>query len=138
MLLRYLSAAALVVLVAAGCGGSARPDRPAARGVPRALATAWEAKASKVADAAAAGDDCLALQLATSLRDEVVADETKLPPRLYSPLLTGVNSIVDRIVCVPPATNPPKEPPKKPPPKPHDDHHHHDHGHGDNGQGAEG
>ena len=142
VLLRIVSAAALLALVTAGCGGSARQDRPAARTVPRALAAAWEAQAARVADASAAGNDCLALRLASSLRDEIIADEAKVPSRLYSPLVTGVNALADRIVCKPTVTAPPPkpkspEPPKKPQQKP-DDHHHH-HGHGDdNGHGNHG
>jgi hypothetical protein len=131
--LRIVSAAAaLVVLVAAGCGGSARPDPSATAGVPRALAGEWAAQASQVAQAAAAGDGCHASQLAAALRDQVIAEESKVPTRLRSPLLAGVNALADRIVCLPQTVTvgpKPKEPPKKPPPPPkkhHDDHKHHD------------
>jgi len=136
--LRIVLGLSLLALVAAACGGSSRPDRVGAHGVPRALASAWEARASAVAQAVASGNDCRAQQLASALRDEIIADEAKLPPRLYSPLLSGANALADRIVCeVPPetVTVPAKKAPKPPPkPKPPDKHHHH-HGdqHGDRG-----
>lgn len=122
-----LSVAALVVLVAAGCGGSSRPDSSAARGVPRVLASEWASQASAVADAAAAGDDCQAAQLAAALRTDVIEKEAQVPARLQSALLTGVNALADRIVCQAPpqtVTVPAKEPPKPPEPPKHD---HHDH-----------
>ena len=133
---RTLSALALLAVVAAGCGGAAPPQngaqkgtqRSAFHGVPRALAQAWEGQASAIATAAAAGNGCRALHLAASLRDDVVTSEHKLPRRLRSPLLTGVNALADRITCTRVVTvqAPPKKPPKKPPkgpkpkpPKPH-------------------
>ena len=125
VLLRIFSAAAFLALVAAGCGGSARLDRPAHRGIPPTLAAEWQSQASMVADAAAAGNDCLALQRASSLRDEIIAHEAKLPARLYLPLVTGANALADRIVCTPTATPPHKKPPEPPKHhKPPDDHHH--------------
>jgi hypothetical protein len=136
--LRILLAVLLLALFAAGCGGSSRSARTGAREVPRALASEWEARASAVADAAAAGDDCHALQLAASLRDDVIAKESQVPARLKSPLLAGVNALADRIVCqVPPqtVTVPPTKPPKhESPPKPPHKHDHH-HGPGGDNQG---
>jgi hypothetical protein len=133
--LRVLSAAALFVVVAASCGGAAAPQRPAFQGVPRTLAQAWEGQASAIADAASAGDTCRALQLANSLRADVVASKGRLPARLQRPLLTGVNALAHRITCTPP---PPKEPPQHPH-KPHDHGHHGHHGHGgDGGDGGNG
>ena len=127
--MRVLSAAALFVVVAASCGGAAAPQRPAFQGVPRTLAQAWEGQASAIADAASAGDTCRALQLANSLRADVVASKGRLPARLQRPLLTGVNALAHRITCTPP---PPKEPPQHP-------HKPHDHGHGgDGGDGGNG
>lgn len=129
-MLRIVSAAAVVAFVVAGCGGAARSERTTARQIPRALARAWADQASAVAGAAATGDDCHALQLASSLRDDVIQQEPKVPVRLRSQLLAGVNALADRITCqVPPQTvtvppqGPPKPPHKKPPPK------HHDHPH---------
>ena len=125
--LRFLVAVSLLALLVGGCGGSSRPTRTGAREVPRALASEWEARASAVADAAAAGDDCRALQLAATLRDDVIAKESQVPARLQSPLLAGVNALADRIVCrVPPqtVTLPPKAPPKPPQPPHKHDHHH--------------
>lgn len=125
--LRILLAVSLLALLVAGCGGSSRSTRTGAREVPRALASQWEARASAVAAAAAAGDDCHALQLAASLRDDVIAKESQVPARLQSPLLAGVNALADRIVCqVPPqtVTVPPKKPPQHPKPPHKHDHHH--------------
>ena len=133
MVLRIVLAAALVAVVAAGCGGAANPQRTAVHGLPRALAQGWEAKASAIAVAAAAGDDCHALQLARSLREDVRVAELKLPLRLRSPLVVGVDSLVNRLTCVPAVTaSPPAKPPKH---GPHD-HGHHDHGHGHHGPGG--
>jgi hypothetical protein len=129
--LRLFSAAALLAVSAAGCGGATRPQRAAFHGVPPALAQAWEGQASAIASAASAGNSCRALRLAASLRDDVAASEHKLPLRLRSPLLTGVNALAGRITCTPVPT-PPKKPPKgpkpEPPPKPHGPHGH-DKGH---------
>src|SRR5256885_1724865 len=69
--LRILSVAALLVAVVAGCGDAA-PQRSTAGGVPRALARQWEAQASAIAKAAAAGNDCRARHPAASLRYEFV------------------------------------------------------------------
>jgi hypothetical protein len=131
--LRILSVAALLVAVVAGCGDAA-PQRSAADGVPRALAREWEKQASAIATAAAAGNDCRAMHLAASLRTEVAVARHKLPLRLRSPLLTGVNALADRLsTCTPavPASVQPK-PPKGPKPEP--PKHHGPHGH-DKGDG---
>jgi hypothetical protein len=131
---RIAAVAAVVSLVAAGCGSAARPQQTAPRGVPRALAHDWADQATAIAAAAAAGDTCHAHQLASSLRDEVIAAEGRVPTRLRSALVSGVNALADRITCTVTVQSPPSQQPKppheKPPPK-HDDHHHHGHG-GDN------
>lgn len=137
--LRILLGVSLLALLAVGCGASSRPDRAAAGGVPRSLAGEWEARASAVADAAAAGDDCRALQLAASLRDDVIAKESQVPSRLRPPLLAGVNALADRIVCqVPPQTKtlPPQKPPKPPEHKPPHKHDHHGSGGDNQGNGG--
>ena len=134
--LRILSAAFLLVVVAAGCGGAARPQRSAFHGVPPALAQDWEGRASDIAAAASAGNSCRALQLANALRADVVASKDKLPSRLRPPLLTSVKALADRIKCTPVVQTPPKKltPPKKPRPKePHEHDRHGHHGHGDGG-----
>jgi len=130
---RTVLAAALVVLVAAGCGGSARSPELAARGVPRVLAREWASRASAVAVAAKSGNSCRALQLASSLRDDVMSAQGRVPARLRSPLGTGVNALADRFTCRPKVTaptGPPKHP--KPPGTKHGpgppDHHGDDHG----------
>jgi hypothetical protein len=133
--LRLLSAAALLAILAAGCGGSGRQER-AAPGVPRALAQGWEDRAEAIAAAASAGNDCHARQLAVSLQRDVYQAQHQVPLRLRGPLLTSVNALADRISCTPVATNP--TPPKKPQPpdkgpKPPKKHGHHGHDRGDDG-----
>jgi hypothetical protein len=130
---RILSVVVLVAL-AAGCGSSAGSHAQADPGLPRALAQAWAARASEVASAAAAGETCRASQLASSLRDEIIADESRVPARLQKPLVQGANALADRISCVtPPQTvTVAPEPPKPPHPK-HEDHHRGKHGHGEGG-----
>jgi hypothetical protein len=130
--LRVLSAAALLVMVAAGCGGASEAKKAAVHGVPPALAQAWEGQASAIATAASAGNSCRALQLANALRSDVIANQHKLPRRLRSPLFSGVNALVGRITCVPIVQKPPKKPPK-PPDEHHGKHDHHGHGKGDAG-----
>jgi hypothetical protein len=123
--LRILSVTALVALVVTGCGGAPAPHPQAARGLPRALAQEGATRASAVATAAAAGDNCQALQLASSLRDEIIAKEDKVPARLQRPLVQGASALAQRFTCtVPPQTVTVAPPPKKPPDhKPPPDHH---------------
>lgn len=140
--LRIASVAAVVVLVAVGCGSSSRPGTSAARKLPRPLAGAWAAQASTIAGAAAAGDGCRARRLAGSLRTQVIEAEAqgKVPERLRVPLLESVNSLADRFVCVvPPVTvTTTPTPPAKPKPKEHPGHGHHDHhGPGGGDQGSQ-
>jgi hypothetical protein len=125
---RLVAAIALVVFVA-GCGGSARPQTTAARGLPPPLAQQWAAQASSIADAAANGQGCRAQRLASTLRNEIIAQEGRVPARLRSPLVTGANALADRITCTPQPVTVQAEPPK-PQPKhgPDPGHHHHDHG----------
>ena len=128
--LRIVSLAALLAVVAAGCGGAT--PRTTVHGMPRVLAQEWEGQASAIASAAAAGNDCQAMRLAATLRDEVSASRRKLPPRLRTPLLTGVNALADRIsTCTRVVTvqGPPKGPKPKPPHGPPKHHH----GNGDGG-----
>jgi hypothetical protein len=126
---RIASTAALVLVVATACGSAAPSHDSASRGVPRVLAAKWAAQASAIADAAAAGNGCDALHRTSALRNEVIDAGAKVPARLRSPLVTGVNALADRLVCEPPpqpvpvAPQPPKKPPK-------DDHQHKHHGHG--------
>jgi hypothetical protein len=136
---KIVSALALLVVVAAGCGGAARPQKSAAHGLPQALAQEWEGQASAIATAAAAGNDCLAMHLAASLRNEVAADRHKLPVRLRSPLLTGVNALADRISTCTRVVTVQSPPPKGPKPShnphgPGGPHGHDNQGDGGNGQ----
>jgi hypothetical protein len=132
--LRILSVTALVALVAAGCG-SAGPQPRVERGLPRALASAWATRASTIASAAAAGENCRASQLASSLRDEIIAKEGRVPVRLQKPLVQGANALADRITCtvtvVPSPKQGPTPPGQKPPKPPHQEKHG---GHGGNQQ----
>jgi outer membrane PBP1 activator LpoA protein len=135
-MLRRLLTVLLLAAVAAGCGSAGHTPSAARHGVPRALARQWEVRASAVAAAASAGEDCQALHLASSLRDQVVATQQQLPRRLRVPLVDGVKALAARITCTPPppvVTKPPTEPkPKpKPPPDGHDHHGHHGHDGGD-------
>jgi hypothetical protein len=129
--LRILSGAALLVVVVAGCGGA--PQRSASQRLPRALAQDWEAQASAIATAADAGNDCRAMRLAASLSADVAASRHKLPLRLRSPLLTGVNGLAAGIsTCTPIVTVPVQpKPPKGPTPKPPKRHHPPGHDKGD-------
>jgi hypothetical protein len=134
--LRIVLAGAVLAVVAAGCGGASRPQRSADRGVPLSLAQGWAAQAAAIQAAAAGEDDCNALRLAKALRTQVVATEQKVPLRLRSPLVTGVNALAARITCTPPPVKKPSKPPK--PPKPPDKHGKHDHhGHGPGGDGKD-
>jgi hypothetical protein len=130
--MRLASVTALVVLAVTGCGGSARPEPSASRGLPTALAQQWAAQASSIANAAAHGRGCRAHQLASTLRHEIIAQKGRVPARLQRPLVTGVNALADRITCTPQPVAVQSEPPKpaQPPPKPHGGGpgHHHDHG----------
>lgn len=135
---RIAAVAVLVVLVAAGCGGGARPQKVNLHGVPSALAQDWAGQASAIAAAAAAENGCQAQALAVSLRKQVMQKQQLLPLRLRSPLVTGVDSLVERTSCretvtVETTPQPPQhgpKPPHKPPPhKPKPPHGHgHDHG----------
>lgn len=138
-MLRFLCGAALLVVVAAGCGDAA-PQTTGAERLPRALAHQWEMQASEIATAADAGKECRAMHLAASLKTEVAAARHEVPVRLRAPLLTGVNALAarvstcTRVVTVPVQPTTPKEPKPKPEPK-----HHGGHGHGKHGgEGGDG
>ena len=85
-----------LAVVVAGCGGATRPPHSGVHELPPALAQDWEGRASAIATAASTGDSCRAMQLADSLRDDVLAQEHKLPLRLRSPLVTGVIALAGR------------------------------------------
>jgi len=121
------------VALLAGCGGSELAHSAGSPKLPRRLARTWATQADLVASAAAAGQGCRAKALAGTLRDEVIHAGDKVPLRLRSPLLDGVNSLADRIVCTPPpqTVTTLQKPPHTPPHKQHD-HGHHGHG-GDQG-----
>src|SRR6516165_3427951 len=114
--LRISFGVALLVFVLAGCGGGA-PQKSAAHGVPRALASEWETRATAIANAAEAGNSCKAQSLAASLRNDVVTSQSRVPRRLRSALLAGVNSLADNTECTRVVTLQ-SPPPKHPPPGP--------------------
>jgi len=89
------------------------------------LAQAWEGQATAIASAASVGNSCRALHLAASLRDDVVSSQQRVPSRLRSALLTGVNALADRTTCTPVQT---PTPPRGPKPKPPEPPKHHGHG----------
>jgi hypothetical protein len=94
----------VAVLLLAGCGGT-QPPKPVQPHLPRSLAQPWRAQADDVASALAAGDGCLALQRATTLQNAVIAavQAHRVAPRFQEELMSGVNDLVARIRCVPPA-----------------------------------
>jgi hypothetical protein len=120
--LKIVSAGALLVVVAAGCGSGDRAQPSAVHGVPRALAQAWEGQATAIASAASAGNSCRALQLAASLRSDVLSSLQRVPSRLRPALRTGVNALADRTTCTPVQTHKPPKGPKPEPPKPPEHH----------------
>ena len=130
--MKVLAVAALLVVTAAGCGGGLRAQRTAPPEIPRALAQGWESQAAEIATVASTGDSCRALQLARSLRSDMVTSQPQIPLRLRAPLLTGVTSLADRITCA--RATVPRKPPK-PPEKRHGHAPGHRHGDG-NGKGG--
>lgn len=124
---------AILVVLAAGCGGGSASRQPSFQGVPPALAHDWERQASAIGRAASTGDDCEAMHLANSLRAQVFAAAHSVPVRLRSPLVAGVNALANSLTCtVTTVQTVPQKP--KPPPK-HDHHDEHGHGHHKHGGG---
>jgi hypothetical protein len=121
----------LAVLALAGCGGGAPKPRAVAK-PPRlshALAHAWAAESSSVAQALAEGDGCTALAHAQTLQHEVDQSAGQIPRRLLARLKPMVDALPGRITCnpaPPPAPEPKPKPKHEKPPK-----HDHGHGHGD-------
>lgn len=103
-----LGAVALAVAVA-GCGsGGGATTQAAPPRLPHALAQAWSREADAVRSTLAAGDTCAAKTLAIALQGEVVTavNAHRIPRPLLEPLSSGVNDLVARIACVPPAVAP--------------------------------
>lgn len=100
---RLAALAVLAALALAGCGGTTKHAAPAAPRLPRALAQAWAQQADGVAAALAAGDGCTALQVAGTLRAEVVqALNQRLIPHAFQETIVGaVNDLPARITCTP-------------------------------------
>jgi hypothetical protein len=133
----FLLCAVLLVVCAAGCGGSRHPIETTAATLPRSLAEAWASRADAIAAAASAGKGCRAQTLASSLRDDVVSAEARVPAAYRATLLVSVNRLADRIVCVPPTKTVTAQ--AQPPPQPHHADHpkRHEHDHQGQGQGQE-
>jgi uncharacterized protein YceK len=93
----------LAALALAGCGSTAKHAAPKPPQLPRALAQAWAHEADGVAGALAAGDGCTALQLAGSLRAEVVqaVNARQVPRAFQESLLATANDLTGRITCTP-------------------------------------
>ena len=102
----------LAVLALAGCGGGA-PKPQAVAKPPRlshALAHAWAAESSAVAQALVQGDGCTALAHAQTLQNEVDQSTGQIPRRLLARLKPVVDALPGRITCNP--APPPPETPK--------------------------
>jgi hypothetical protein len=126
----------LAVLALAGCGGGTAKPQAVAK-PPRlshALAHAWAAESSAVAQALAEGDGCTALAHAQTLQNEVDHSAGQIPHRLLARLKPVVDALPGRIACNPAPPPAPKSEPKPNPkaePKPkHDKPPKHGHGHG--------
>jgi hypothetical protein len=115
-----LLCAGLLAVGVAGCGGSRHATGTTAAKLPRSLAQAWASRADAIAAAAAAGRGCRAQSLASSLRDDVVSADARVPAAYRSTLLVSVNQLADRISCVPPTKT--VTAPAHPPPPHHDEH----------------
>lgn len=119
-----------VVLLLAGCGGSGTPQAKRVQPrLPRALASAWRARADAVAAALRGGDGCAAQANAVALRTAVIqaVNDRRVSPRFQEPLTAAVNDLASRIACTPPPA---------PVPPAHGHGHGHDHGkHGKDGGG---
>jgi hypothetical protein len=87
----------LVVLVGAGCGGTAK--QTAGPHLPRALARQWAQRA----DAIAAADPCTAHRRASALRADVILaiNRRKIPQGLLEPLTSKVNALAAHKTCAP-------------------------------------
>lgn len=134
---------ALLLPAAAGCGGSAGSTTAASARLPHALAHAWARRADEVAAAAAAGDGCRARDLASSLRDDVITAEERVPEPYRHTLLASVDRLADGIPCTPPVQTvttvaPPPEKHGKGPGKGHDKGKSHGHGRGNGGEEGNG
>ena len=102
---------AALALALAGCGGAAKHAAEKPPRLPRALAQALAQQADGIAGALAAGDGCTALQLAGSLRAEVVqaVNARQIPRAFQESLLATANDLTGRITCSPPPEKPKHE-----------------------------
>ena len=119
----------VLVLLAAGCGSTAKETPPREPHLPRALAQSWARQADAVAASIASNDGCSAQTEVAALQQSVIAavNEHRVPQRFREPLSSGVNDLADRITCTPPPAATPT-----PAPTPHPKHEkkpkHHEHG----------
>jgi hypothetical protein len=134
----------LVALASACGGGGHRADT--SRRLPRTLARSWARQADAVAQAANAGDDCVASARAQALLRDISTHQDRVPLRYQRVLLPAVSRIASGLSCnvttVATTTAPAPQPKPKPKPKPHPPHgppgHHKHHGHGHGHGGDEG
>jgi hypothetical protein len=108
-----IPAIALVCLLLAACGGTAKQAsirEPAAERLANG--------SDEVAAALRAGDSCLAVKRARALRSQVAAAITagSIPKPLAADARTASTRLVSQISCVPPPTPPPPPPAAVAPP----------------------
>jgi hypothetical protein len=138
--MRRLALLAALTAAAAGCGGSTTTRTSTAQKLPRALARTWAARADAVAAAATGGDACRAQRLAGALRDDVIAEEERVPAPFRHTLLATVARLADEIRCTPPVetVTTPAQPAPGPGRKRGHEGKKHGKGHGKGGTGGEG
>ena len=103
------SSTALSAALLAGCGGGAKPAAAPAPRLPHAVGQQLAARADAVAQELGSGDTCRAAAEARTLQQQTIAaiNAGRVPARLQEPLQSGVNQLVARIRCIPPAAPPP-------------------------------
>jgi hypothetical protein len=92
------------MILLSGCGTGAEQRATTPPTFPRAVALPLARASDGVAAALAAGDNCRALTLAQSLRQQTGAAvaAARVPPRLRRPLQAAANDLARRIECTPP------------------------------------
>jgi hypothetical protein len=113
--LREATAALIVAVAVAGCGGNGHRATPAPK-LPATLAVELAQKSDEVGRKLSGGDSCGALASARELQAQATAavGARQVPRPLQRPLLESTADLTRRIACTPPEKKPPKE---------HHDHH---------------
>ena len=120
--LRILSVAALLVAVAAGCGNAARRRDPPLTGFLGRWRESGRPRRRPLQPPPRPGTTAARCTSPPRFAPRSPASRRKLPLRLRSPLLTGVNALAarvstcTRVVTVPVQPKPPEEPKRKPEP----------------------